>query len=614
MLERGFTALNEARFEDAHTAFQQILAEHDTPKMVAQACTGMAGVFLGQRKHADAIECALKSLEINTEEYGIESGSVFGDHHLLGVLYPHVGQSVRALESNKMALRYLLPAKGENYPQVLSIYKQMVRACITHDNLRGALQYAEKVLAICRATKGEDHVDTAKAYETLGLVYRSRGGPPHHGSFLKTPEQYERAADYLSKALGIFCRAYGNKHVDTARVCMQLAGVKISLVNVTAHDSQPPAVSRQDAIEMCFEAKMFHICNPVVYHFEKATYYREWAKIHIVLRDYTTASEEYLAALHCFVDAPELDPRDILQMGEIFQALGGIHVILGNLPTALAYYESALRIYEVHFREHEDCYNVRTARAHMDVAAVYDDQGEKQLAMQHTEHAIRIYTAAGRSSVSHEKDPEMAMAYVYMANMCVDLGRGLPAALENWRKALDIYSETLGADDMNAAQTHVNIALALASHDRFEEAVPHYRAAYPGFKNYFGDDHAKMADWAFDYANTLKALDRLEEALPHSAKALSLRHRLLGSEHEAVGDAALNLGCVQVLRGNLVAAIEYFREAKVIYCALFGRTHAQTVDAGGRMATTFGLRTTNLIFAARAEGDTAALFAALNDA
>lgn len=581
--------------------------------MVALAYTGMADASMGQQDNIEAIEWSRKALEINRNEYGIASAAAYRNYNTLGVLYPTVGHSMQALESFKMALRYLVPAKGENHPEVVRVYKGMLFACIMHDDVHGMLEYAEKVLAIQRATVGESHVDTAMAYEALGLVYRSRGGPRHHGNYVKQPEQYKRAADCLSKAHAIFRRVYGDYHIDTARVCMQLGGVYVAIANVAGEGNALAAVAPQDAIAMCFEPKMFHANNPAVHYYEKTIFYREWGMIYKVLKQHDMAIAEFGCALHCFEGVTEFQSRDTLQMAEVLQSLGSCYVAKGDLPAAMDCYQHMVRVYEVLFREREDCYNVRLARAHMDVAGVYHDQGEKQLAMQHTERAIHIYVTAGRS-VSHEKDPEMAMVYAYMGNMCNDFGRGLAVTLEHFRKALRIYSDALGEDDINTAQMHTNIALSFVTQDQFQQALPHYVAAYAGYKNHYGENHERVAAWAFDYANTLTELGETEEALAQFQKALSVRRRVYGCEHITVAETLSKMGAVQMDRGNLVATIECFRETKAIYCALFGRNHTYTVNASQNLSTAFEIRTAQLTIAAGCNWDPAVIAAALHDA
>lgn len=226
----------------------------------------------------------------------------------------------------------------------------------------------------------------------------------------------------------------------------------------------------------------------------------------------------------------------------------------------------------------------------MAVAGVYSRQGKNPLAREHTEHATRIYLRVGL-----EQEPEVAEAYTSMGLLYTALRYGLAPTLEYHRKALRIYSRALGEGDVNVAEEHSKIGGVYAIHEQYEQAEQHCLAAYTGYKNHYGDSHEKTAQACADYARALKDQGKTQAALGHFAKTHSVRRRVFGCEHLSVGHAAHNIAGLHLRELNLVAAIEYYREAQAVYCAQLGRHHALTVDASARFDVVFATRMEELM-------------------
>lgn len=292
MFKLGARALMDDRLDTAIGAFQQVVLQNDTctPKKLGQAYILMSEACMRQRKQNLALEHSLEALRIYREAFG-EAGD---DSVETSVAYMSVGhiylsktEYERSIENYEKALAIRLAALGENHQLVVKLYKRMIDAFITMDDICRWVDYAKKLLAIECATKGEDHVDTANAYEALGLAYQSRGGPRHHGHFVKQPEEYERVAQCFEKARVIFRRAYGAMHVHTARAVVRLIRVNIAVVDEVCKGYEPTA-SVDVTMEVPTDAENF---KPPASAYDKLVYYLEQGKLLTALKGHADAIE-----------------------------------------------------------------------------------------------------------------------------------------------------------------------------------------------------------------------------------------------------------------------------------------------------------------------------------
>lgn len=601
LLELGFAKISKGHAQDAIDAFEQAMAHEDyltcSLDLRAKGHMWMATALKALFQHDRALEYSFDSLRLYREAYAENSIETALAYAVVGHVYGAKGQYKLVLENYEKALAIRRFKLGDNHPLVVQLYEQMLATALMHDDIHGSLDFAQRVLTARRATVGERHVDTAKAYEALGLVYRSRGGPRHTGNFVKQPEQYERAAQCLEKARRIFFETstYGWMHMDVLRVGMRLAGVIVALVDAVGEDNT--SVSLDDVEGLVERAEIFHMAQPPVRSYEKATFHYERGKIYTIREQPDKAMKAFGCALQCY--APEnrsrnYDQIDAVLEGEVRMCLTSLYEEWRGQSQALKMGISALELYHGFYDEEKGYFNVRPARAHMAIAHVYFEQKQFALAMEHTEHAIRIYIAAGRN-VNREKDPEMAAAYAHMALVGDALGRDWSRTLQYLRKALGIYSQAVGEAHLETALIHTSIGDLYVRNDQREHSEHHYLAAYVAYKKLYGESHEKTAEMCFDYATTLKMANKLDVALKYFLKAIAMRRRISGPNHLFVGHAACHLATLQQVRGNLVAAIEYYREAHGIYCVQYGRDHILTNDAVEYLEAAFEARTQQLM-------------------
>lgn len=283
---------------------------------------------------------------------------------------------------------------------------------------------------------------------------------------------------------------------------------------------------------------------------------------------------------------------------ETHMCLGVSYRSQGDLTRATQHSDLALQLYMQTFCEGDGNANVRTARAHVQLASLSSAQGRHDLSMEHAEKAIRIYLRVGR-----EMDPELAYVYSKMGLMCKELSRGLTPTVDYYRKALHIYSHAFGEGHTETAEMHVSLAHEFNCNEQPEQAEPHFLAAYTASIAHYGDNHEKTAEMCFEYGNTLKEQGKLDAALLYLRKALSTRRQTLGPDHESVSEVTYNLFDIHIRRGNFPAAIEYLRETHAIYCVTFGHDHELTNSIDRIMAEIFATMTWQLTQLAKHAAD-----------
>jgi len=207
-----------------------------------------------------------------------------------------------------------------------------------------------------------------------------------------------------------------------------------------------------------------------------------------------------------FTKALELSP----DFAEAQNNLGYILMNQGKFDDAAAHFEQALRV------------KPDFAEAHFNLSMIFSRQGKSDKAFAHYDEALRIKPDLARaqaketkSVLTYEGDPEENIKY---------------------------YTEMLKFKPDNA-EAHYNLANALWSEYRLDEAVNHYNEALK-IKPYFAEAHNNLG-------NIFGSQGRFDEAAVHFRQALRLK------PYDA--DMHYNLGVLFFRQGKTGEAVAEFR-------------------------------------------------------
>lgn len=230
-------------------------------------------------------------------------------------------------------------------------------------------------------------------------------------------------------------------------------------------------------------------------------------------------------------------------LAEVLLSLGMARETLGDGAGATAALEEA---YWLALEHRHDVVAAKAARALVDHLAAAADLDAAGRWVKAAEVVTRRATA----------DPAMA------ANLARTIARlrmmqGDSAAAEaSLRHAIEIAPTPL------QRSSHANnLALVLASQNRFSDAMPILVEAIEINEHELGPDHIDLAPPLVNLANLRIDLGETDEAVAPAERALALRRATFGPRHPDVASSLQTLGRIAYTRRDFSAARAYFEEA-----------------------------------------------------
>ena len=227
-----------------------------------------ATAMLEQYKELEARHMSL-SLNDTPDSQLLSAAMTLSD---IAELYKNCAKYDDSLRLYDKILQIRKKALGDEHLDTATAYNEIAVVCSHQGDYPKALELHEKALAINERALGKEHPDTAATYNNIALVYSSQG-------------DYPKALEWHEKALAIRKRALGKEHPDTATTYNNIAGV---------YDSQGDYAK---ALE--WYGKDLAICERVLgkEHPDTATTYNNIANVHNNQGDYAKALEWYGKAL-----------------------------------------------------------------------------------------------------------------------------------------------------------------------------------------------------------------------------------------------------------------------------------------------------------------------------
>ena len=250
--------------------------------------------------------------------------------------------------------------------------------------------------------------DAGTLMNNLALVYYNQG-------------DYEKALEYIGKALAIRERVLGSEHPSTADTYNNLA--------IVYYDQ----CDYEKALE--YHGKVLAIREGVLGrdHPDTADTYNNMANVYAAQGDHVKALEYYDKAL---VIRERVLGNDHPDTAMTYNNIASVYYEQGDYGKAMEYNEKALAIYErVLGSNHLD-----TAMTYNNRALMYDEQGDYDKAMEYHGKALAVH-----ERVLGTKHPDTAKMYYSIA--CGYCKQGdYEKALEYYQRALKVYLDTFGEE------------------------------------------------------------------------------------------------------------------------------------------------------------------------
>jgi tetratricopeptide (TPR) repeat protein len=403
-----------------------------------------------------------------------------------------------------------------------------------------------QALALVRAALGEDHAETAAAYNDLASCLDRRG----------------RSAEALPlhrKALAITRKALGEAHPDTAIQCHNLAH---TLSERGKASDALPLLRRALAIRRAALGEQ---------HPDTAASYNGLAVCLDGLGKGAEALPLYRRALAINRNILGEDhPDTALGYNDLGHCLSG----LGKEAEALPLLRRALAVRRQALGEEHPA----TAASYNNLALCLNRLGQGGEALILYRRALAI-----KRKVWGEEHPDTALGYSNLAACLDQLGRGAEA-LPLFRKALAIHLQALGEDHPDTAASYGNLAACLGSMGKFAEALELDRQALEIARRALGERHPSTADRYNSVAYCLNALGKHAEALPLYEKALAIRKKALGEDHRQTAVSQNNVAACLCGLGREADALPRFRAALAVFRKALGERHPDTGQSYNNLA------------------------------
>ena len=398
-----------------------------------------------------------------------------------------------------------------------------------------AVESNKRALDIRLKVFGEEHLETARSYQTLGITQHSLG------DFVSALESKKRALDITLKVLG-------EEHPETPRSYDSLGATQHSLGDFfSALESDKRALD--------IRLKVFG-----EEHSETARSYHTLGVTQHSLGDFVTALESHKRALDIRL---KVFDEEHSETALSYHTLGVTQHSLGDFVSALESNKRALDMrLKVFGEEHSE-----TADSYDSLGVTQHFMGDFVSALESEKRALEI-----RLKVFGEEHSETALSYDSLGVTQHSLGDYV-SSLESKKRALDIRLKVFGEEHSETARSYHSLGATQHSLGNFVSALESEKRALEIRLKVFGEEHSESALSYDSLGVTQHSLGDFVSSLESKKRALEIRLKVFGEEHSETARSYHSLGATQHSLGNFVSALESNKRALDIRLKVLGEEH-----------------------------------------
>ncbi len=371
-----------------------------------------------------------------------------------------------------------------------------------------------RALGILEAAHGENDPRLCPRLMDLGWLYELGNMP-------------DKAETVYGRALRIRTRHQGAAHPDVAAVLMELGRFHNRF---TAYDkAEEPLKQAVDILEKQESTDSLRL-GDALYHL---------AMLHMNRGEFDPAA----AALERVVRLDETAPdREEIDRAAGLDLLGRLRHRMGDYEKALHNYQEALAI--------------REKQLHLDQIQSLNHLGELHMDLGAPQKALdRFRRALATAEDAYGSGHTETARCRYLAAQAYEALGKYPAALRQFRDALAVYEA--GFDPESPETAEVLFAFGRYLHHRhsnYGAAEEYYRRAVDAWKASKGADHPDVALGLTHLARLQLSFERYDEAGALLAEALAIREAAFGPDHPLTAESHYQQGIYRVARHKVEAA------------------------------------------------------------
>jgi len=363
-----------------------------------------------------------------------------------------------------------------------------------------------------------------------------------------------KAIRYFHQVLGIWKKAYGEKHQNVGAVLNNLGDAWRA-----TNDPRKALQYYQEAYEIW--KNVYGEMHPYI-----ATALNNLGEAYRALGEPWKALRYYQEALKISQDVHgETHP----QIAAALNNLGLVWADLGDNRSAVEHCRQALDILKgIYGKRHP-----RIATALNNVGSALKTLGDHHGAVEYFEQALGIL-----KGVYGEAHPQIAAALSNLGSVWTDFGDP-HKAIQLHQRALDILKDFYGETHPQVATTLNNLGKAWVDLGDPHKAIPYYRQAIDIDAAAFGWEHPKLAIRLSNLGEALNKLGNHRSGIEYYRQALDIDEAVFGRAHPKVAIRLNNLGEAYLGLNKKQTAKGYFEQAYVIFKESLGEEHPYTVTA-----------------------------------
>ena len=481
----------------------------------------------------------------------------------------------KARERCEKALRVWSLLPDDKYPQKANAYLTLGRIHFMEEQYEAARDDFEKGLTIRRAELGDNHGVIAAYYKLIARTFEG-------------DLDFEDEIKYRRKALETLINTYGENHEETAEAYEQLAlpisiwGERSEAVNCLEH-----ALSIRQTLLSPNSLELLPLYFKIQAQYLSEKDYdmvREYAEKELLLKEqnygpnhpelagtYVTIGDTYLdqydfqRATECFQRALDLRKdklgEDDLDTGKSYFCIGRLHWIKGDYKIALEFFLTALRI----FTNNSKDTTVDLTTSNIVVGQLYFFLGEYNKAQFYAESGLKI----GQANLGND-DVDLADSYDTVGVTYYAKG-DYAKAMTLFETAFDLREKHLSECDVDKALSYMNFGVVYQQQKEYQKALECFEKALSLVEKEKEDNPLNFSLCLNNMGEAYCSLERYDDALSRLSEAMKVVNSVKDRSYPLLGEVLCSLGKVYLGKKEYPKALDYFTKSICEWESMIGK-------------------------------------------
>lgn len=500
-----------------------------------------------QERFAEALEPALRALEISEDVFGPAHEGTAASHFMVASLSWVTGDLSQAREHFEKCLAIQEKRLGSDHPEVADVLKMLggvLRDMGHFDEARGSL---DRALAIRKRQLGDDHLSTAESLDILGTLLQAMG------DFAAAKHHHELALAIRLRKLPADDGALATSYHNLGSALEEIGDLR----GARTHREQALSIA-----EKAYGPKSVATANAL----------NGLGNLFVVMGEYDLAERHLKRALSIAEDVLGTDHSFV---ATIVNNIAGFRYKKGDLQGAARDLERSLEILRKALgEEHPETISVLA-----NLGTTLSEAGDLATARRYLEQALDL-----RERILGAEHPDTAMSLTSLGALLVVLGN-VEDAIPLLRRSLEIHLNVYGLEHPTTVQVVNNVVIAILgqsetgdfSPEDLAEAERLLRTVWEVEEESFGPGSNQLILTFNNIAVVLEAKGDSEGARFFLEKALSIIESDQDVEHWHAAATFYNLAAVHRSLGDRVGLRAAMEKAVELHRRTLGDEHTYTM-------------------------------------